>query len=322
MRAVVMDAYGPPDLLGVEDIAVPVPGPGQVLVRVAAVGLNPADWHFVRGTPYVARLAFGLRRPRPRMRGTDMAGIVEVPGPGVRRLRPGDEVYGWAEGAPFAELVCVSEATVAPKPANLTFEEAAAVPLSGVTALQGLRGAGRLRAGQAVLINGASGGVGTFAVQIAKALGAEVTGVCSTRNLDLVRFLGADHVIDYTKQDVTRLERRYDLVLDNVGGHSISAWRGVLTPTGTLLPNSGDGGRWIGPMATVVEAFIVSLFVRQRLRPFFTNMTCADLVELKDLIDAGQLQPVIDTIFPLDRTGDALGYLEAGHARGKVVVTM
>src|SRR5450756_1846553 len=253
----------------------------QVLVRVRAAGVNPADWAVMSGLPYVARPVYGLRKPKNPVRGTDVAGQVEAVGTSVTRFRPGDEVFGWCVGA-YAEYAPVSEDALAPKPPNLTFEQAASVPMAGLVALQALRDQGNVQAGQSVLINGASGGVGTFAVQIAKVLGADVTGVCSTGNGDLVRSIGADHVIDYTKDDFTQGELRFDLILDNVASHSFAEYRRVLEPGGTLVPNSGHAG-----MGYVVNAFLLSLVVRQQGRPFVSTPNQNDLTTLKELIESG-----------------------------------
>ncbi|HXX90917.1 MAG TPA: NAD(P)-dependent alcohol dehydrogenase [Acidimicrobiales bacterium] len=322
MKVVVQDRYGPPDVLEVRRVAPPIPGQGEVRVRVRAIALNPADWHVVRGLPYLARIAFGLRRPADRLRGTDVAGEVDAVGAGVTLHRPGDRVFGWCKGAPFAELVCVREDQVAAMPANLSFEQAAAVPLAATTALQALRDKGRIRPGDRVLVNGASGGVGTFAVQIAKWWGAEVTGVCSPRNADLVRSLGADHVIDYTAEDFTRRDAAFDCILDNVGNHRLSECRRVLADTGTLIPNSGSGGRWFGPLGTVARATVMDALVRQRLRPFFTKANRGDLLVLKDLIEAGSVTPVVDRVYRFDEIPAAIRHLETGRARGKVVVSL
>jgi NADPH:quinone reductase-like Zn-dependent oxidoreductase len=324
MKAITGHRYGSPDVLGLEEVDDPVAGDGEVLVCVRAASVNPRDWHLLRGVPYVARPQFGgLRRPRHRVLGSDLAGWVEAVGEGVTRFRPGDEVFADALTGCFAEYACVPEDALALKPANLTFEQAAAVPLAGVTALQGLRDHGRVRPGQRVLIIGASGGVGTFAVQLAKWLGAEVTGVCSARNLELVRSLGADHVVDYAREDVTRLGRRYDLIFQLAGTRSPAACRRALTPRGTLLPSSGDSsGRWIGPLGRMLAAVALSPFVGQRLVPFLAKRSSDDLRALAELIDSGAVTPVIDRVYPLGDTPAAIRYLEQGHARGKVVITV
>jgi NADPH:quinone reductase-like Zn-dependent oxidoreductase len=295
-----------------------------VLVKVHAASVNPADWHLLRGTPYIARLQLGLRKPKDRVLGCDVAGRVEAVGQNVTMLRPGDEVFGspFMHGfGAFAERVCVSEDLLAPKPANLTFEQAVAVPLAASTALQGLRGHGGIEPGHKVLIIGASGGVGTFAVQIAKSFGAEVTGVCSTRNVELVRSLGADHVIDYTREDFARSGRKYDLLFQLAGTRSPSECRRALTSKGTLVQISGDSdGRWIGPVDRIVKALVLSPFVSQKMASFTVKPNKEDLQFLKQLIEAGTLTPVIDKTYPLSETPEAIRYLENGHARGKVVI--
>ena len=325
MKAVVQDAYGPAAVLETRDIGRPEIGGDQVLVRVRAAGVNPADWAIMGGLPYIARPVYGLRRPKNAVRGTDVAGTVEAIGAGVTRLRPGDEVFGWCGGlgGAFAEYAAASAGALAPKPADLTFEQAAAVPMAGLVALQALRDHGGVRAGQDVLINGASGGIGTFAVQIAKALGAGVTGVCSTRNVDMVRSIGADHVIDYTQEDFTRKHRRYDFILDNVANHPLSDLRGALTPTGTLVPNGGGfDNRWFASGGRVVGAHVLNRFVGHRLRPFLVSPKFEDLVVLKELIEAGKVTPVIGRTYPLRETPEAVGHVGGGHARGKVVITV
>jgi NADPH:quinone reductase-like Zn-dependent oxidoreductase len=320
MQAITQNRYGSPAVLQVREVAVPVVDDDGVLVRVRAASVNPFDWHFMRGQPYFVRLLVGLRSPAMRIRGQDVAGTVEAVGGNVTQLHPGDEVFGACDGA-FAEYVCGDERDFAPKPTSLTFEQAAAVPMAAVTALQALRDTGQLRPGQQVLINGASGGVGTFAVQIAKASDAEVTGVCSTRNLDLVRSLGADQVIDYTRADFSRAEQRFDLILDIVGRRPFRDFLRILRPTGTFVLVSGGRGRWIGPLVRVFKARVVSRFVRQRLVKSTTHIRREDLLALKDLMDAGKVVPVIDRTYPLSEVPEAIRYLEAGHARGKVVIT-
>ncbi|WP_217237772.1 NAD(P)-dependent alcohol dehydrogenase [Streptomyces sp. AC555_RSS877] len=324
MRAVVQDRYGSADTLEVREVDPPVPAAGEVLVRVHAAALNAYDWHFLHGDPKIARLVMGLRAPKARIRGRDFAGRVETVGAGVEGLRPGDEVYGEADGA-FAEFVCAAGDAVGPKPAGLSFEEAAAVPLAANTALIGLRDVAGVGAGRTVLVNGASGGVGTFAVQLAKAFGAEVTGVCSTRNVDLVRSLGADHVIDYTRQDFTRAGRRYEVVLDLVGNHSLGAFRRAVTPTGTLVLSGGgvfEGGSLVGPMGLFLKRRLVSPFVRQRLLELPARPSRANLATLRELVDSGKITPVVDRTYPLNEVPEAMRYLEVEHARAKVVVTV
>jgi NADPH:quinone reductase-like Zn-dependent oxidoreductase len=324
MKAIIQHQYGAPRaVLELQDIATPVVKDGEVLVRVRAAAIHVGDWVFVNGVPYILRMVTGLRKPKDPVPGTDIAGTVEAVGKDVTQLRPGDEVFGWCRGA-LAEYACAGEDHFVPKPANLTFEQAAAVGVSATTALQLLRDQGKIQPGQQVLINGASGAVGTFAVQIAKAFGAEVTGVCSTRNVDMVRSIGADHVLDYTHEDFTRGGRHYDFILDNVGNHSLSATRRALSPNGRLSSNSGGhaSGRWVSPLGSVIKVAAVSLFVRQQLAPSLTSLNRADLVVLKGLIEAGKVTPVIDGAYPLSRTPEAIGHVGEGHARGTVVITI
>lgn len=321
MKAIVQDKYGPPEVLELRDIDVPVVKDDEVLVRVHAASIHIGDWYGMKGVPYLMRIVFGLRKPRNRIPGTDIAGTVEAVGEGVTQLRPGDEVFGWCKGA-FAEYVSVSADALAPKPANLTFEQAAAVGVSAFAALQALRDEGKVQPGQKILINGASGGVGTFAVQIAKSFGAEVTGVCSTRNVDLVRSLGADDVIDYTREDFTQREPCYDLILDNVGNHSLSETRRPLTARGTLLANGAAVSGWVGGLGRFFKAFVVSPFVRRQRRPFVSMPNQEDLAALKELAESGEVTPVIDKTFPLSETPEAMAHVGEGHARGKVAITM
>jgi len=329
LQAIVQDRYGAPDaVLDLREIDRPAIRDDEVLLRVHAAAIAGDDWHLVRGLPYVARLATGLFKPKNRVPGRDVAGLVEAVGTSVTRFRPGDAVFGWCNGA-FAEYAAVSEDALAPKPLNLTLEQAAVIPISAFTALQALRDEGRVQPGQSVLIVGASGGVGTLAVQIAKALGAEVTGVCSTRNVDLVRSLGADHVIDYTREDFTRGARRYDVILDLVGNRSLSECRRALGPAGTLvlagssgLSASGWVDRCFMGVHRWIKALVVSLFVRQRLRPLVHADRREDLEFLNGLIAAGQVTPVIGARYPLSQVSDAIRHFEAGHARGKVVVVV
>ncbi len=324
MKAIVQRRYGTTSALELEDVARPIVKAGEVLIRVRAASVNMGDWYCMRGEPYVVRLSSGLRRPRNAVQGRDAAGRVEAVGGDVTRFRPGDEVYAEVDTGSFAEYASVPEGLVALKPANLTFEQAAAVPVAAGAALQGLRDAGNVQPGQTVLVlvNGASGGVGTFAVQIAKALGAEVTGVCSTRNVNLVRSIGADHVIDYTQEDFTRSGQRYDLILDLVANHSLTDCRRALTPKGTLVLVSGNGGRWFGPMGRMVRALAVSPFVSQGLRPLAARPSRADLAVLRELIEAGAVTPAIDRAYPLSETAEAMRYVQEEHARGKVVITV
>jgi NADPH:quinone reductase-like Zn-dependent oxidoreductase len=325
MKAVVYSDYGSPDVLEIRDIKKPVPNDDQVLIKVRAASINPLDWHFIEGTPYIMRLGVGLRKPKDPRLGVDMSGQVEAVGKNVTLFKPGDEVFGGRNGA-FAEYVCArADRAIALKPANITFEQAASVPIAAITALQGLRDKGKIQPGQKVLINGASGGVGTFAVQIAKSFGAEVTGVCSTRNLDLVRSLGADHVIDYTKEDFTKGEQRYDLILDNVGNQPLSGFRHALQPKGICVMIGGGGpndGGLIGPMGRPVKALLMSPFVSQKMGMFMAELNKSDLTILADMMQSGKVTPVIDRMYPLSQIAEAIRYLEQGHARGKVVITV
>jgi NADPH:quinone reductase-like Zn-dependent oxidoreductase len=323
VQAIVQDAYGSADVLELRDIAKPEIGDDEVLVRVHAAGLDRGVWHLMTGQAYLIRLAgYGFRRPKNPVRGREVAGRVEAIGKDVTRFRPGDEVMGTGEGS-FAEYARAREDRLAPKPANLTFEQAAAVPISASTALQGLRDKGQIQPGQHVLIIGASGGVGTFAVQLAKAFGAEVTGVCSTAKVDLVRTIGADHVIDYTREDIAGAGQRYDLILDIGGNRSLSHLRRALTPDGTLVLLGGEGGgRWIGGMDRQVRALAISPFVSQKLRMFVAREHYEDLQVLTELIEAGKITPVIDRTYPLSEAPEAIRYMEEGQARGKVVITV
>jgi NADPH:quinone reductase-like Zn-dependent oxidoreductase len=322
LKAITYHRYGSPDVLEFEEVDDPVVKDDEVLVRVRAASVNPRDWHFMRGLPYVMR-PLGLRIPKDGALGSDVAGQVEAVGRTVTRFRPGDEVFAHVLAGGFAEYACVSEEALGLKPANLTFEQAAAVPLAAVTALQGLRDRGRIQSGQRVLIIGASGGVGTFAVQLGKSFGADVTGVCSTRNVDMVRSIGADHVVDYTQEDFTQSGQKYDLIFQLAGTHSPSACRRALTPKGTLVMSSGEsGGRWIGPLDRIIKAVVLSPFVSQRLSPFEAKRSKEDLQVLKELIESGKVSPVIDRTYPLSEAPEAMRYLEEGHARGKVVITV
>lgn len=319
MKAIVHDRYGSIEALETRDIAKPEIGDKEVLVRVCAAGLSIGDYFGVKGAPLPMRLATGLLRPRYGVPGYDFAGRVEAVGPGVTRFRPGDGVFGASQGT-CAEYVSVAEAKLAAKPANLSYKEAAAMPTSALAALQGLRDAGKLQPGQRVLINGASGGVGSFEVQIAKALGAEVTGVCSTRNVEMVRALGADHVVDYGQEDFTEVAPGYDLILDNVENRSLTDCRRALTRHGTLVLNSGTGARGLGLLVRLVRPLMLSPFVGQRLRRYLAHPNGTDLNVLKALVEDGKLKPVIDSTYPLGKTAAALRQIETGHARGKVVV--
>ena len=326
MKAVVYTDYGPPDVLQLKDIKKPEPSDDQILIRVRAASVNPYDWHFIRGTPYVMRMMIGgLRKPKDPRVGVDYAGTVEAVGKNVTLFKPGDEVFGNKSGA-FAEYLCArADRAVALKPANITFEQAAGVPVAGLTALQGLRDHGKVQPGQKVLINGASGGVGTFAVQIAKSLGAEVTGVCSGRNVDLVRSLGADHVVDYTKEDFTKSAERYDVILDNVGTQPLSGFRRVLKPNGICVMIGGGGpneGKWVGPMARPIKAMVISPFISQKMSMMMAQGNKDDLTSLADLMQSGKVKPVIDRTYKLNEVPQAIAYVETGRARGKVVINL
>ena len=317
MKAIIHERYGSAEVLHTQDIDKPIVGDDEVLVRVHAASVHVGDWILMTGKPYVMRLATGLRKPRHPVPGTDVAGTVEAVGKDVKRLRPGDEVFGWSAGA-FAEYAAASEDQFVRKPANLTFEQAAAVGVSATTALQLLRDTGKVQAGQKVLINGASGGVGSFAVQIAKAFGAEVTGVCSTKNVDAVRSIGADHVIDYTREDFTEGGPRYDLILDNVGNHSMARTRRALTPTGTLISNGG--GHADGKLSRTLRTMLVSMVVRQQAGPTVKTQNHDDLVALRELVEAGKVTPLIDGTYPLNETPNAIRRIATGHARGTIVI--
>jgi NADPH:quinone reductase-like Zn-dependent oxidoreductase len=322
MKAIVQDRFGPPDVLELREIDQPKVGDDQVLVRVQAASVNPADWYAMTGAPWVARAQLGLRKPRRDRPGLDLAGVVAAVGEGVGRFTPGDEVFGAGTGT-LAEYAAVPEDGLVAKPARLSFEQAAAVPVAALTALQGLRDRGRVQPGQRVLINGASGGVGTFAVQIAKALGAEVTGVCSTRNVAMVASLGADQVIDYTREDFTRNGQRYDLLLDIAGNRSWSECKRVLTPNATLVVVGGPkANRWIGPLGGLAKLRLAALRSSQKVTFFLASITKADLLVLQELLEAGTVTPVIDRRYGLGEVADAFRYLGEGHAQGKVVVSV
>src|SRR5881398_663258 len=326
MKAVVYCNYGVPNLK-FQEIEKPTPADDQLLVRVRAASVNPLDWHFIEGTPYFMRvMGVGLRKPKDTRLGVDFAGTVEAVGKNVTKFKPGDEVFGGRTGA-FAEYVCVRESrAVALKPANITFDQAASVPIAAITALQGVRDKGKVQAGQKVLINGASGGVGTFAVQIAKSYGAEVTGVCSTKNLDMVRSLGANHVIDYTKEDFTKGEQRYDLIFDLVGNHSFSERRRILNPNGICVMAGIGGAGWHEGFASrllgELSGYLRSRFTRQKFIAYIAQFNKADMSILADLIQSGKITPVIDRTYKLSEVASALRYLETGHARGKVVISL
>jgi NADPH:quinone reductase-like Zn-dependent oxidoreductase len=325
MKAIVYHEFGSPDVLRIEEVDKPVPNDNQLLIKVRAVSVNPLDWHFMEGTPYIGRpLAFGFLKPDVQRLGVDYAGTVEAVGKNITEFKPGDEVYGNKFGA-FAEYLVASDKALALKPANLTFEQAASLPVAAITALQALRDTGKIQAGQKVLINGASGGVGTFAVQIAKTFGAEVTGVCSGRNAELVRSLGADHVIDYTKEDFTQGAERYDLILDNVGNQPLAGFRRVLNPKGMYVMIGGGGVKddaWFGVLVRPIKSILMSKFVSQQAKPMLADMNRKDLTILADLVQSGKVKPVIDRTYTFNQLPEAMRYLEEGHARGKVVVTV
>jgi NADPH:quinone reductase-like Zn-dependent oxidoreductase len=323
MKAIVQDRYGSADVLELRDVEKPQPGDDEVLIRVHAAGVDPGVWHLMTGLPYLVRvMGFGIRNPKIRIRGSDAAGTVEATGKNVIQLKQGDPVYGTCEGS-FAEYACAKAERFAPKPANLSFEQAAAVPISGMTALGGVRDAGKLQPGQEVLVIGAGGGVGTFAVQLAKAFGAVVTGVCSTSKTELVLSIGADEVIDYTREDFTEGTRRFDLILDTAGRRPLSELRRALKPQGTLVIVGGEGGdRWLGGFQRQILAPVRSRFSEQKVLGLISRERHRDLMTLKDLIEDGKITPVIDRIYPLSDAAQAIRYLEQGHARGKVVLTV
>ncbi len=323
MKAIVQDAYGSADVLELREIDKPVVGDDEVLVRVHAAGVDQGVWHLMAGLPYLVRIAgVGLRAPKNPVRGIDVAGRVEAVGENVTRFGPGDEVFGTCRGS-FAEYACAGADRLVPKPANLTFEQAAAVPVSGCTALQGVRDRGKVRAGQRVLIIGAGGGVGTFAVQLAKAFGAEVTGVCSTTKVELVRSIGADRVIDYTREDFADGRNRFDVILDIAGNRSLSHLRRALAPEGTLVIVGGEGGgRWLGGVDRTLRALVLSPFARQKLGTWIATQPKEDLEALRELLEAGKVTPVVDRTFPLTEVPEAIRYLRDGRARGKVVITV
>lgn len=323
MKAIVYRCYGSPDVLKLEEIAQPPPADNRMLVKVHAASVNPLDWHYMRGEPYVMRPEAGIGAPNNIHMGVDFAGTVVSVGKSVTRFKPGDAVFGGKGGA-FGEYVSVAEAgSVALKPTNMTFEQAAAMPIAAVTALQALRDKGKLRSGQTVLINGASGGVGTYAVQIAKAYGAKVTGVCSTKNLTLVKSIGADQVIDYTQEDFTKGSQQYDLILDTVGTHSLTDYRRVLKPQGSLIMvGSLDKGHWLGPLTSSIDALLYSPFVSQQMVFLLADLNPDDLSVLRDMVQAGKITSVLDRHYALNEVPEAIRYLELGHARGKVVIAV
>jgi NADPH:quinone reductase-like Zn-dependent oxidoreductase len=321
IKAIVQDRYGSPDVLRLKDIDKPVPEDNEVLVRVRAAAVNIGNWHVLRGIPYAMRPAVGLFKPKHEIPGLDLAGQVEAVGGSVKQFQPGDEVFGWCNGA-FAEYACAEENNLLAKPSNLTLEQAAAVGDSAFTALDAVRDQGMVQPGQRVVINGASGGVGTFAVQIAKSFGADVTGVCSTKNVEMVRSIGANRVIDYTKEDFAQADQRYDVMLDLVGNRSLSDCMGTLSRQGTyVLVGVSDMDRWFG-LARQIKALSLSPFVRQRVRVFIVRRNRADLAVLKELVEAGKVTPVIDRRYPLRDVPEALRYQGEGHSRGKIVITV
>lgn len=323
MKAVVQDRYGSPEVLTLEDIPRPAFKGAEVLIRVHAASVNPPDWCGVGGVPYIVRAAFGLRRPRQRVRGTDVAGVIEAVGPQVARLQVGDEVFGVGQGT-FAEYAVAAEDHLAAKPSNVTFEQAAAVPMSGLTALHAVRDGGRVGAGDRVLITGAGGGIGTFAVQIATSFGAEVTGVCAASKADLVRSLGAQHVIDYTREDFTALNERYDVIIDNVLQHPLRRLLRALRPEGTLVPNGGQfRKRWLASTPVMlIEAPLLSMVVSQRIKTVHEGVNLADLNVLKAMIEAGDVRPVVGRTYPLSDVADAIRWWGEGHSEGKLVIAM
>jgi NADPH:quinone reductase-like Zn-dependent oxidoreductase len=322
MKAAVYSRYGPPDVVKIEDVEKPVPKDDEVLIRVRAASVNPLDWHFMRGLPYAVRVIAGLRKPKDRRLGVDVAGEVGAIGKNVTQFKADDEVFGSCRGA-FAEYACAKESQVVTKPDNVTFEQAASVPVAAYTALQGFRDKAHIHAGQKILINGASGGVGTFAVQIAKSFSTEVTGVCRTRNVEMVRSIGADHVIDYTQQDFTNGGPRYDIILDCVGNHSLSACRRVLHPNGICIMAGGSAGRWmIRAIGHAITALVWSWFASQKMVSLLAKPEKEDLKVMHDLMKAGNVKPVIDRGYSLNEVPEAIAYLEEGHARGKVVISL
>ena len=323
MKAIMNRCYGSPDVLTLEDVEKPKPGDSEILVKVKAAAVNPLDWHYMRGSPYIMRLmGAGIGKPESQNMGVDFAGTVEAVGKNVTRFKPGDDVFGGGSGA-FAEFLTIGEdRSIAAKPANVSFEEAAAVPIAAITALQALRDKGKIQAGHRVLINGASGGVGTFAVQIAKSFGAEVTGVCSGKNAEMVRSIGADHVIDYKTEDYSENSQLYDLIIDMVGNHSLSKNRQVLKPGGTFVIVGGESGDWLGPLAAPIKAMMYSPFVDQEFVMLMAQMRQSDLAVLADLMKAGKLTPVLDRSYALSEVPAAIRYSEEGHAKGKIIINL
>ena len=316
MKAIVQNSYGSPDILKLSEIDIPKIKDKEVLVRVKAAAIHAGDYFGVVGKPFIVRFAVGFPKPKNYVPGFDVAGVVEKVGKEVSEFKPGDEVFGEGKGS-CAEYTCAAEDKLVLKPSNISFEQAAAVTVSGVTALIGIRDAGKVQAGSNVLINGASGGVGTFAIQIARAFDAEVTGVCSTKNVEMLKSIGADHVVDYTKEDFTKNKGQYDLILDNVANRSFSDCRRALSPAGKFIPNSGNAG-----MGYILKAFFLSMFLRQQGRPFVAFIKNKDLIDLKELLESGKVSPVIDRSYSLSETPEAMAYIGKGHARGKVVITI
>jgi NADPH:quinone reductase-like Zn-dependent oxidoreductase len=321
MKAVTRSAYGPPENLAMSEVPMPEIGDGDVLMKVHASSANPYDWHFLRGEPYLLRIGAGYRRPKEHEMGIDAAGTIVAVGANVTEFRAGDNVFGIARGA-FAEYAAAAEKRFALMPEGLTFESAASLPCAGNTALLAVRDKGRVTAGMSVLVNGASGGVGSFAVQIARSLGAEVTGVCSARNVELVKSLGAADVIDYTSVDFARRPQKYDVVVDTIGNRSLRDLRRALKPSGTLVVAGGGGGKWFRPLALLLKTVIVAPFVRQRLVGVMATVTSGNLDALSALVLSGDVVPLIDRTYALGETADAVGYVEEGHARGKVIITV
>ena len=322
MKAAVYTRYGPPDVVEVKDVEEPVPKDNEVLIKVRVASVNPLDWKTMTGGPYIVRILLGLRKPKIKRTGVDLVGQVEAVGGNVTRFKPGDEVFGTCRGA-FAEYACTSESALVTKPDSVTFEQAASAPIAGLTALQGLRDKGQVQPGQRVLINGAAGGVGTFAVQIAKSFGADVTGVCSTKNVDMVRSIGADRVIDYTQEDFTKSRQTYDLFFDCVGNHSLSACRRVLKPKGIyIMVGAPNNARLIGLLARLIGVLVLSRFVSQKLVTFLARSNKEDLTIVGELMATRKVTPVIDRRYRLSEVPEALRYMQGGHARGKVVITL
>jgi len=325
MKAAIYTRYGPPEVVQIEDVEKPVPNDNGVLIKVRAASVNPYDWHFMRGLPYLIRLMAGFRKPKVTRLGADVSGQVEAVGKNVSQFKPGDEVFGACSGpfsGAFAEYACTPESALVLKPANVTFEQAASVPIAALTALQALRDKAKTQWGHKVLVNGAAGGVGTFGVQIAKSFGAEVTAVCSARNIEMVRSIGADHVIDYTQQDFTKSAQRYDIILDNVGNHSLSACRRVLNPKGILVTAGGQAGSWmLLAIARALTALVLSSFSSRKLLGVLVKLNQVDLTVMGELIATGKVTPVIDKRYKLTEISDAIRFVETGHARGKVVIT-